>query len=97
VLPNTSCQTLLEISTRGEKAKVSHLYIIEGICDGKLPDIKPTAKRKFLPFVKVIRVLRDLAEKVTLVSGVLAAQITVSSLGNLSTKSYPSTGGTSGL
>lgn len=58
-------KTLLEVSTRAEKAKLSQLHVIERICDGTLADINPTAKRKFLPFVEVIRALRDLAEKGT--------------------------------
>jgi DNA helicase-2/ATP-dependent DNA helicase PcrA len=61
-------QTMLEISTRAEKAHVSQLRIIEGICDGRLPDIKIPAKRKFVPFVKIIRTLRNLAEKVALIT-----------------------------
>jgi hypothetical protein len=81
---------------RAEKAKVSQLYIIEGICDGRLPDITPTAKRKFLPFVKVIRAVRDLAEKVAVLAITLVAPITPSS-GNLSSRSYPSTSGTLGI
>lgn len=56
---------MLELSTRAETAKTSQLHIIEGICDGRLPDIKPTARRKLLPFVKIICTLRELAEKVT--------------------------------
>jgi DNA helicase-2/ATP-dependent DNA helicase PcrA len=59
---------MLEISTRAEKAHVSQLRIIEGICDGRLPDIKIAAKRKFVPFVKIIRTLRNLAEKVALIT-----------------------------
>jgi DNA helicase-2/ATP-dependent DNA helicase PcrA len=63
-------QTLDEISSRAEKVNVSQLHIIEGICDGRLPDIKLAAKRKFAPFVKVIRTLRNLAEKVALVTDI---------------------------
>lgn len=57
-------QTLQEIATRAEKTKISQLQVIEGICDGRLPDIKPAGKRKFVPFVKTVRALRDLTEKV---------------------------------
>ncbi|RDB25802.1 ATP-dependent DNA helicase PcrA [Hypsizygus marmoreus] len=58
-------KTLLEIAARAEKTKVSQLTVIEGICDGRLPDIKPTAKRKLVPFVKTVRALRDLANQGT--------------------------------
>ncbi|KAF8071911.1 P-loop containing nucleoside triphosphate hydrolase protein [Lyophyllum atratum] len=58
-------KTLQEIAARAEKSGVSQLTIMEGICDGRLPDIKPTARRKLTPFVKAIRTLRDLADKGT--------------------------------
>ncbi|KAG5634226.1 hypothetical protein H0H81_002799 [Sphagnurus paluster] len=58
-------KTLQEIAARAEKSGVSQLSIMEGICDGKLPDMKPSAKRKLTPFVKTIRTLRDLANKGT--------------------------------
>ena len=40
--------------------------IVEDICDGKLPDIKPPIKQKLVSFVKAVRTLRDLAEKVVI-------------------------------
>ncbi|KAF5382208.1 hypothetical protein D9615_004383 [Tricholomella constricta] len=58
-------KSLQEIAARAEKSGVSQLSIMEGICDGRLPDIRPVAKRKLAPFVKVIRSLRDLANKST--------------------------------
>ncbi|KAG6842332.1 hypothetical protein C0991_010621 [Blastosporella zonata] len=58
-------KTLQEIAARAEKSKVSQLSIMEGICDGRLPDMKPAAKRKLSPFVSIIRSLRDLANKGT--------------------------------
>ncbi|KAG6817676.1 hypothetical protein H0H87_005434 [Tephrocybe sp. NHM501043] len=58
-------KTLQEIAARAERSKVSQLSIMEGICDGRLSDMRPAAKRKLLPFVSIIRTLRDLANKGT--------------------------------
>ncbi|KAG6813409.1 hypothetical protein H0H92_011387 [Tricholoma furcatifolium] len=56
-------KTLKEIATRAEMSNVSQLSIMEGICNGTLPDMKPSAKKKLSPFVKIIGTLRDLASK----------------------------------
>ncbi|KAH0585176.1 hypothetical protein H2248_008432 [Termitomyces sp. 'cryptogamus'] len=58
-------KTLQEITARAEKSKVSQLSIMESICDGRSPDMKPAVKRKLSSFVSVIRKLRDLANKGT--------------------------------
>ncbi|KAG6879550.1 hypothetical protein C0992_001555 [Termitomyces sp. T32_za158] len=58
-------KTLQEIAARAEQSKVSQLSIMEGICGDRLPDMKPTAKRKLSSFVSVVRKLRDLASKGT--------------------------------
>ncbi|KAG6909068.1 hypothetical protein DXG01_002221 [Tephrocybe rancida] len=56
-------KTLQEIAARAEASKVSQLTIMERICDCRLPDMKPPAKRKLSSFVSAIRTLRDLANK----------------------------------
>lgn len=56
-------KTLLEIASKAEQCRISHLAFIERIFDGTAPDIKPPAKRKISSFVQTIRALRDLAQK----------------------------------
>ncbi|KAG5643023.1 hypothetical protein DXG03_001761 [Asterophora parasitica] len=56
-------KTLQEIASRAEKSGVSQLSIMEGICESRLPDLKPSVKRRLAPFIKVIRALREHANK----------------------------------
>ncbi|KAF8638307.1 hypothetical protein AX17_002327 [Amanita inopinata Kibby_2008] len=54
-------KTLVEIGSRADKSRISHLKVVEKIYDGKAPDIKPALKRKVGSFIMTIRTLRDLA------------------------------------
>ncbi|KAF8627011.1 hypothetical protein AX15_004594 [Amanita polypyramis BW_CC] len=56
-------KTLLEVASKAEFSRVSHLEILERIHDGKIPDIKPPVKRKITSFISTIRILRDLDQK----------------------------------
>ncbi|KAI8980111.1 UvrD-helicase-domain-containing protein [Trametes punicea] len=51
-------KTVNEILLRAEELKISPLQVVERIVDGRIPDIKPPAKRKLAPFVETIRILR---------------------------------------
>lgn len=57
-------QTLAELAARAEKTGRSQLEVVEQIYDGRIPDIKPPIKHKLQRFVKAIRDLRTLANKV---------------------------------
>jgi DNA helicase II / ATP-dependent DNA helicase PcrA len=48
--------------------KISPIDVVEGIVADRLPDIKPPAKRKLIPFVSVIRRLRRDAAAVSDIS-----------------------------
>ncbi|TRM64719.1 P-loop containing nucleoside triphosphate hydrolase protein [Schizophyllum amplum] len=54
-------KTLAEIAARAEKSKLSALELVEKICDGKTPDIKPAVKVKLKRFVAHMRELREYA------------------------------------
>ncbi|KAI0065105.1 UvrD-helicase-domain-containing protein [Artomyces pyxidatus] len=56
-------KSLAEIFATAERLDKSPLAIVEGICDGVVPDIKPAVKRKVEPFVKIIRTLRKHANE----------------------------------
>ncbi|KAK2460322.1 hypothetical protein APHAL10511_007711 [Amanita phalloides] len=58
-------KTLLEVASKAEQSGMSHLGILEHIHDGKIPDIKPPAKRKIGPFIDTIRILRELVQNGT--------------------------------
>ncbi|KAF9003988.1 P-loop containing nucleoside triphosphate hydrolase protein [Cyathus striatus] len=58
-------KTLVELAAKATKLKLSQFEVAEKISIGRIPDIKPSAKRKLEPFVKVIRTLRELAAKRT--------------------------------
>ncbi|KAJ3512674.1 hypothetical protein NLJ89_g3394 [Agrocybe chaxingu] len=61
-------RSIEEIAAQSSKLKISQLELVERIHDGKVPDIKPSIKRKLVSFVNVIRALRALDEKNTLPS-----------------------------
>ncbi|KAF8962796.1 UvrD-helicase-domain-containing protein [Flammula alnicola] len=61
----TGDKTLAEIASQAEKLKISQLELVERIHDNKIPDIKPSIKRKTASFVKTIRILRKLDEENT--------------------------------
>ncbi|KAL1707981.1 P-loop containing nucleoside triphosphate hydrolase protein [Schizophyllum commune] len=52
-------KTLAEIAARAEKSKLSALELVEKICDGRTPDIKPAIKTKLKRFVGHMRELRE--------------------------------------
>ncbi|KAL0954493.1 hypothetical protein HGRIS_003461 [Hohenbuehelia grisea] len=56
-------KTVAEIFVRADKTKSTPLEVIEKICDGRMPDIKPPVKRKVASFVAAIRSLRKLASE----------------------------------
>ncbi|PPR00783.1 hypothetical protein CVT24_000748 [Panaeolus cyanescens] len=58
-------KTLEAIAARAESLNISHLEVVERIHDGRIPDLKPAIKRKVVPFVKVIRTLRQMNEQNT--------------------------------
>lgn len=58
-------QTISEILSTAERVKLSPLEVAEQIFDGKMPDIKPSVKRKLTTFLRPIRELRKLANEVS--------------------------------
>ncbi|KAJ7593227.1 P-loop containing nucleoside triphosphate hydrolase protein [Mycena floridula] len=56
-------KTLIDIAARAEKVQVSHLALVEKICDGRAPDTKPASKRKLTDFVRIMGTLRKLANE----------------------------------
>ncbi|KIK97773.1 hypothetical protein PAXRUDRAFT_135598 [Paxillus rubicundulus Ve08.2h10] len=54
-------KALGEIIARAHKLKSSPLFVVEQICDHKIPDLKLSIRRKVAPFVATIRTLRKLA------------------------------------
>ncbi|KAF8905113.1 P-loop containing nucleoside triphosphate hydrolase protein, partial [Gymnopilus junonius] len=56
-------KSLSEIASQAQKLKISQLELIERIHDSKLPDTKPSIKKKIVSFVKAIRCLRKLDEE----------------------------------
>ena len=59
-------QTVAELLHRAEQLKVPPLEVVERIVDGKIPDIKPSVKKKLANFVGIIRDLRKFAKEVRL-------------------------------
>ena len=59
-------QTVAELLHRAEQLKVPPLEVVECIVDGKIPDIKPSVKKKLANFVGIIRDLRRFAKEVRL-------------------------------
>ncbi|KAH7106386.1 P-loop containing nucleoside triphosphate hydrolase protein [Auriculariales sp. MPI-PUGE-AT-0066] len=51
-------KSLTELVALANTHKISPMEAVEGIVSGRLSDIKPTAKRKLVPFVSVMRRLR---------------------------------------
>ncbi|KAI0951320.1 hypothetical protein AcW1_008388 [Taiwanofungus camphoratus] len=58
-------KTISEILSTAERVKLSPLEVAEQIFDGKMPDIKPSVKRKLTTFLRPIRELRKLANEGT--------------------------------
>lgn len=56
-------KTLLEIQQRAEKAEKSPLQLLEGIFDMRLPDNKPSIRKKITTFVQVMRKLQKSAKE----------------------------------
>ncbi|KAF8753852.1 UvrD-like helicase C-terminal domain [Rhizoctonia solani] len=63
-------KSIAEIVSRASSEKTSAFNVIERICDGMAPDIKPPIKRKVSELVRLIRQLRKWASE-----GVLAADL----------------------
>ncbi|CAE6452126.1 unnamed protein product [Rhizoctonia solani] len=63
-------KSIAEIVARASSEKTSAFNVIERICDGTTPDIKPPIKRKVSELVRLIRQLRKWAAE-----GVLAADL----------------------
>ncbi|KAF8746922.1 UvrD-like helicase C-terminal domain, partial [Rhizoctonia solani] len=63
-------KSVAEIVSRASSEKTSAFNVIERICDGMAPDIKPPIKRKVSELVRLIRQLRKWASE-----GVLAADL----------------------
>ncbi|CAE7223098.1 unnamed protein product [Rhizoctonia solani] len=63
-------KSVAEVVARATSEKTSAFNVIERICDGTAPDIKPPIKRKVLELVRLIRQLRKWAAE-----GVLAADL----------------------
>ena len=55
---------MLEIASLAATLQLPQLTVVERIHDNKIPDTKPSIKRKTSKFVKVIRALRKLDEEV---------------------------------
>ncbi|KAJ3545974.1 hypothetical protein NMY22_g2239 [Coprinellus aureogranulatus] len=55
-------KTLADILQRAEKAQKPPLTLLEGIFDMRIPDSKPSIRKKIAPFVQTIRKLRQSAE-----------------------------------
>ncbi|EPS95932.1 hypothetical protein FOMPIDRAFT_1131483 [Fomitopsis schrenkii] len=58
-------KTVAEILATAERLKLSPLTVVTRIHDGKLPDIKPSVKRKLATFVPPMQKLRKLARERT--------------------------------
>ncbi|KAG8733482.1 hypothetical protein FRC11_005866 [Ceratobasidium sp. 423] len=63
-------KSIAEVVSRAASEKTSAFNVIERICDGTAPDIKPPIKRKVSELVRLIRQLRKLAAE-----GILAADL----------------------
>ncbi|CAE6448608.1 unnamed protein product [Rhizoctonia solani] len=63
-------KSIAEIVARASSEKTTAFSVIERICDGTVPDIKPPIKRKVSELVRLIRQLRKWAAE-----GVLAADL----------------------
>ncbi|CAE6527716.1 unnamed protein product [Rhizoctonia solani] len=70
ITANRITQSIAEVVARATSEKTSAFNVIERICDGTAPDIKPPIKRKVLELVRLIRQLRKWAAE-----GVLAADL----------------------
>ncbi|KDR76278.1 hypothetical protein GALMADRAFT_225966 [Galerina marginata CBS 339.88] len=55
-------KSLSEVASQAQRLKISQLELVEKIYDNKVPDIKPSVKKKIVSFVKTIRSLRKLDE-----------------------------------
>ncbi|CEL58888.1 hypothetical protein RSOLAG1IB_12214 [Rhizoctonia solani AG-1 IB] len=62
--------SIAEIVARASSEKTTAFNVIEWICDGTAPDIKPPIKRRVSELVRLIRQLREWAAE-----GVLAADL----------------------
>lgn len=56
-------QSMSEIASQAQQLKIPQLEFIEKIQDNKVPDTKPSIKKKIISFVKAIRCLRKLNEE----------------------------------
>ncbi|KAL5640278.1 hypothetical protein ACGC1H_007523 [Rhizoctonia solani] len=63
-------KSIAEVVARATSEKTSAFNVIERICDGTTPDIKPSIKRKVSELVRLIRQLRKWAAE-----GILAADL----------------------
>jgi len=57
-------KTLQQLSDRARSSKLSMLKIAEKICDNRIPDINPPARRKLTDFVKVMQKLKGFSSEV---------------------------------
>lgn len=67
-------QTLNDISRRSQESGKTHIQLLEGIYDGRLPDQKPTIRKKIASFVQVMRALRTYASEVSTVVTILPSR-----------------------
>ncbi|EMD33499.1 hypothetical protein CERSUDRAFT_57154, partial [Gelatoporia subvermispora B] len=56
-------KTISEILKQAERRRISPVALVEGIYDGRIPDIKPAVKGKLGSFVLAIRTLRSQAQE----------------------------------
>lgn len=64
---NCSCvdfsKTLQQLSDSARGSKLSMLKTAEKICEHRIPDINPSARRKLTDFVKVMQKLKGFSSK----------------------------------
>jgi len=57
-------KTLQQLSNSARGIKLSMLKTAEKICDNRIPDVNPPARRKVTDFVKVIQKLKGFSSEV---------------------------------